>query len=149
MGLTLVQKRNAITKLKMSELVRAILGESLYQEVVGSYIDEFRLMGITLSTGRKYGMFPTLKHSLILFGYDHKTAYQLYRVDPDILESRVDKDYRMLTMKYHPDKTGGATAEIMKQINFAYDKIKNLMPRHRARFQDDMWSYMGNGYALI
>lgn len=53
--------------------------------------------------------------------------YQVLGVPPDASDEEVKKAYRELTKKYHPDLNPGDehAAQMMNDINTAYDQIKN------------------------
>ncbi len=53
--------------------------------------------------------------------------YQVLGVSPDATDEEIKKAYRDLTKKYHPDLNPGDehAAQMMNDINAAYDQIKN------------------------
>ena len=56
--------------------------------------------------------------------------YKVLGVSPDATDDEVKKAYRALARKYHPDNYAGSdladvAEEKMKEINAAYDAIKN------------------------
>lgn len=60
-------------------------------------------------------------------------AYATLGVAPDASEDSIDKAYRKLMAKYHPDRVAGAADEIRelaeeraRAINAAYDRIRRL-----------------------
>ena len=59
--------------------------------------------------------------------------YNILGVSRDASEDEIRKAYRKLAHKYHPDKTGGdkAAEEKLKEINAAYDILKNAEKRAR------------------
>ena len=64
-------------------------------------------------------------------------AYRSLGVSPDASDDDIDRAYRQLMGKYHPDKVAGAADEIRalaearaREINAAYDRIRELR-RHR------------------
>ena len=66
--------------------------------------------------------------------------YSVLGLTPDASDEEVKRAYRALAKKYHPDMNPGDqhAAEMMNQINAAYDQIKN--PQPRAAIQ---WSLRG------
>lgn len=63
----------------------------------------------------------------------HDAAYTTLGVGPDASEEDIDRAYRQLMGKYHPDKVAGAAEEIRalaetraREINAAYDRIREL-----------------------
>src|SRR5689334_16566282 len=56
-----------------------------------------------------------------------KDYYELLGVPRSASEAEIRKAYLKLAHKYHPDKTGGdkAAEEKLKEINAAYDTLKN------------------------
>ncbi|MDA3937150.1 MAG: J domain-containing protein [Actinomycetota bacterium] len=64
---------------------------------------------------------------------DHYATLQVHRdADPEV----IDKAYRALSMKYHPDRAGGgsqkAATHKMQRINAAYTVLSD--PRARRRY---------------
>ena len=57
--------------------------------------------------------------------------YSVLGLTPDASDEEVKRAYRALAKKYHPDMNPGDqhAAEMMNQINAAYDQIKNPQPR--------------------
>jgi DnaJ-domain-containing protein 1 len=60
-------------------------------------------------------------------------AYATLGVSPDASDAHIDKTYRQLMGKYHPDRVAGAADEIRalaeeraRSINAAYDRIRQL-----------------------
>jgi DnaJ-domain-containing protein 1 len=60
-------------------------------------------------------------------------AYATLGVLPDASDAHIDKAYRQLMAKYHPDRVAGAAEEIRelaeqraRAINAAYDRIRQL-----------------------
>jgi len=59
--------------------------------------------------------------------------YETLGVAPDASQAQIDKAYRQLMAKYHPDRVAGAADEIRdiaeqrtRAINAAYDRIRKL-----------------------
>ncbi|KAF9975938.1 Type I HSP40 co-chaperone [Actinomortierella ambigua] len=55
--------------------------------------------------------------------------YDILEVDPSCSDSELKKAYRKLALKYHPDKTGGATSEKFQEISHAYDILSDNQKR--------------------
>lgn len=60
-------------------------------------------------------------------------AYRTLGLEPDASEDEVERAYRQLMGKYHPDRVAGAAEEIRdlaeqraRDINGAYDRIREL-----------------------
>ena len=70
-----------------------------------------------------------------------KDYYDILGVARDATADQVRKAYLKLAHKYHPDKTGGdkAAEEKLKEINQAYDILKN--PEKRRKY--DQFGHMG------
>jgi len=70
--------------------------------------------------------------------------YQILGVSEDASQDDIRKAYRELARKYHPDKTGGdeAAEEKLKEINAAYDTLKN--PERRKEY--DQRRKFGGGF---
>ena len=56
-----------------------------------------------------------------------KDPYQVLGVSPDASDEEIKRAYRRLAKQYHPDANPGAeeAARRMKEVNEAYDRIKN------------------------
>ena len=68
--------------------------------------------------------------------------YSVLGLTPDASDEEVKRAYRALAKKYHPDMNPGDqhAAEMMNQINAAYDQIKNPQPRvntQQRSYQED------------
>lgn len=65
-----------------------------------------------------------------------KNYYQLLQVDPQASFEVIEKAYKTLCLKYHPDLQSPAkkaeAEEILKQLNIAYQVLKN--PQARAAY---------------
>lgn len=63
----------------------------------------------------------------------HKDLYEILGVSRDASDQEIRKAYLKLAHKYHPDKTGGdkAAEEKLKEINGAYDVLKNAEKRRQ------------------
>ncbi|KAG0230057.1 Type I HSP40 co-chaperone [Actinomortierella wolfii] len=55
--------------------------------------------------------------------------YDILEVDPSCTDNELKKAYRKLALKYHPDKTGGATSEKFQDISHAYDILSDPQKR--------------------
>ncbi|KAG0297969.1 Type I HSP40 co-chaperone, partial [Linnemannia gamsii] len=55
--------------------------------------------------------------------------YEALEVDPGCSDSELKKAYRKLALKFHPDKTGGATSEKFQEISHAYDILSDAQKR--------------------
>jgi len=74
-----------------------------------------------------------------------KDYYEILGVHRDASDAEIRKAYLKLAHKYHPDKTGGdkAAEEKLKEINAAYDTLKNK----EKRAQYDRFGPDGNPFA--
>lgn len=73
--------------------------------------------------------------------------YEILGVKRDAEENDIRKAYRKLAHKYHPDKTGGdkQAEEVLKEINEAYDVLKNKDKRAKYdRFGAEGSFFSGN-----
>jgi len=68
--------------------------------------------------------------------------YELLGVSPEASAEEIQRTYRELAKEYHPDKTGGdkVAEEKMKEINAAYDVLKNAEKRKQ-------YDAMRNGFS--
>jgi len=55
--------------------------------------------------------------------------YEVLEVQPGCSDNDLKKAYRKLALKYHPDKTGGATSEKFQEISHAYDILSDAQKR--------------------
>lgn len=109
----------------LGKLIGAVLGYALLRHPLGA------LIGAVLGHAFDAGWFgarpgtppPSLPDS----------AYATLGVSADASEDDIDRAYRQLMGKYHPDKVAGAAEEIRalaetraREINSAYDRIREL-----------------------
>jgi len=73
-----------------------------------------------------------------------KDLYEILGVSRQASQEEIRKAYLKLAHKYHPDKTGGdkAAEEKLKEINAAYDTLKN--PEKRSQY--DRFGQAGPGF---
>ena len=79
----------------------------------------------------------------------HKTHYETLGVSRETSTEEIRKAYLKLAHKYHPDKTGGdkAAEEMLKEINAAYDTLKNPEKRRQYDTELDMQAHgYGGGF---
>ncbi|KAF9583475.1 Type I HSP40 co-chaperone [Lunasporangiospora selenospora] len=55
--------------------------------------------------------------------------YEALEVDPACSDADLKKAYRKLALKYHPDKTGGASSAQFQDIGHAYDVLSDAQKR--------------------
>lgn len=73
----------------------------------------------------------------------NKDYYAILGVDKDARQPEIDRSYRRLASKHHPDR--GGSEERMKLLNEAYGVLKDASLRHdydavrRPRRTDDSW----------
>lgn len=69
-----------------------------------------------------------------------KNSYETLGVKREASTEEIRKAYLKLAHKYHPDKTGGdkAAEEMLKEINAAYDTLKNAEKRKQYDAELDM-----------
>lgn len=62
-----------------------------------------------------------------------KNYYQLLEVDPQASFAVIEKAYKTLCLKYHPDlqppEKKAEAEEVLKQLNLAYQVLKNPQTR--------------------
>jgi len=61
-----------------------------------------------------------------------KDYYQILGVEKNATDAEIKKAYRKLSLKYHPDKSGG-NDEKFKEINDAYQHIKDATSREQTK----------------
>ena len=77
-------------------------------------------------------------------------CYELLGVSPGASAEEIRRAYRKLAKEYHPDKTGGdkVAEERMKEINAAYDVLKNAEKRKQYDAMRNGFSgFDGSGFA--
>lgn len=77
--------------------------------------------------------------------------YKILGVSPDATDDEVKKAYRNLARKYHPDKyrdsdLADLASEKMKEINTAYEEIKNMREKDTSSGGAGAYGYGGNPY---
>lgn len=61
---------------------------------------------------------------------DNKDLYAVLGVTSDVSQDTIVKQYRKLSLVYHPDKPSGSTAK-MQELNFAYSILQNPILRQQ------------------
>lgn len=56
---------------------------------------------------------------------DSKGYYSVLEINKDASPDDIKKAYRKLSLKYHPDKNGGATVEMFQKISEAYETLSD------------------------
>lgn len=63
---------------------------------------------------------------------DNKKLYEILEVDPKASDAEIRKNFKRLTLKYHPDREGG-NEEKFKEVNLAYEVRTTLLDPQRQR----------------
>ena len=58
-----------------------------------------------------------------------KDYYQILQIPQNATDNEIKKSYRILVLKYHPDKNLDVDEEIIKELNEAYDILSNIQKR--------------------
>ncbi len=74
--------------------------------------------------------------------------YKILQVDPSAEPDVIKAAYRVLALKYHPDHNKAESAtEKMKQINHAYEVLKDAKRRAEYNANRNMWASSASSYA--
>jgi DnaJ-domain-containing protein 1 len=109
----------------LGKLIGAIAGYALLRHPFGA------LLGLAIGHAFDAGWFGTRTPPPAPPASD--SAYATLGVDAQASDDEIDRAYRQLMSKYHPDKVAGAAEEIRalaetraREINAAYDRIREL-----------------------
>lgn len=109
----------------LGKLIGAIAGYALLRHPLGA------LLGLVLGHAFDAGWLRTRRGPDTPSAAD--SAYATLGVDAAASDDEIDRVYRQLMSKYHPDKVAGAADEIRalaetraREINAAYDRIREL-----------------------
>jgi len=59
----------------------------------------------------------------------NKTYYDIFDISPNSSDIEINRAYRKLMLKYHPDKNGGKTASKFQHIQDIYSILSNPQTR--------------------
>ncbi|MCI1711699.1 MAG: DnaJ domain-containing protein [Chiayiivirga sp.] len=109
----------------LGKLIGVVAGYALLRHPLGA------LLGLALGHAFDAGWLGTRRRQDAPPAAD--SAYTTLGVDAAASDDEIDRVYRQLMSKYHPDKVAGAADEIRalaetraREINAAYDRIREL-----------------------
>jgi DnaJ-domain-containing protein 1 len=113
------------------KVLGALLGWMLMRHPIGAIIGG--LLGHAFDAGWLLKVRPTPRRPDAPSRERDPEAYAVLGVREDASDDAIDRAYRQLMAKYHPDRVAGAADEIRalaetraREINSAYDRIRVL-----------------------